>query len=229
MHRRLIVLTAISVLSGCGSETPTVPPSQTAPVSFLPKTLDPSCREGRARIYDECGSQAEIFQRALEEAQATGKTVVVSFGAEWCIWCHVFANHLKGATGRFSYPVEGENVTLIERSGREILKDARTLNEFASKHLILAHIEADHAPDGWKVLEAAGAAAHFNEYYPFIFTVTNEGRFAALFEHEDVEVRRDNIVDRYRGYDRRALLGELQRMRHASLRAGSGSGGRRIR
>jgi thiol-disulfide isomerase/thioredoxin len=221
MDKSLLIVAALALLVGCGSETPTVPASQARPVAFFPRTLDSSCGEGRARLYDECGSQLAIFQAALEEARTTRKTVIVNYGAEWCIWCHVFDMHVRGATGRFRYPVEGQEVTLTERSGREVLPDAALLNEFAAENFVLAHIEADHAPDGWSVLEATGAAAHFNDNYPFVFSVTPDGRFAAVFEHENVEVRRDQTRDWYRGYDRRALIAELERMRAAALSAPS--------
>jgi hypothetical protein len=115
MRNAVLLLAAVLCLGGCSPETPTVRASEALPVASFPSALDPNCRNGRARIYDECGSQTAILAAALEQARATGKTVIVNYGAEWCIWCHVFDNHLKGATGRFNYPVEGEEVTLIER------------------------------------------------------------------------------------------------------------------
>lgn len=215
-------LAAMLWLVGWSPETPTVPASEALPVASFPSALDPNCRDGRARIYDECGSQAAILAAALEQARATGKTVIVNYGAEWCIWCHVFDNHLRGATGRFNYPVEGEEVTLIERSGREVLNDARTLNEFVSNNFVVAHMEADFAPDGQQVLEATGAATHFEQSYPFIFAVTADGQFTTAFEHEAVEQRRDTVADWYRGYDRVELLAELRRMRQQASRDESG-------
>lgn len=223
MNRLLAVFVAISFFGACSPDTPTLPQSAVKPVSILPNALDPSCRDGRARIYDECGSQLQILEQALEEAEVTGKIVIVNFGAEWCIWCHVFDSHLRGAAGRFSYPVEGRQVSVIERWGRHVIADARHLNEFASDNLIIAHIEADHAPDGWRVLEVTGAASHFDDEYPFIFALTPEGRFAAIFEHSRLEVRRDAASDWYRGYDRRAMLLELQRISGTSGGAASGS------
>jgi hypothetical protein len=214
--RRLLLLVSAIWLCACGEETPTTAPTETTAVTSLPSALDRSCRDGRARLYDECGSQTAIFQQALEEGRATGKTVIVSYGAEWCIWCHVFDNHLNGLTGRFSYPVEGEKVTLVERSGRDVLGDAMALNEYASRNLILVHIEGDHAPDGWQVIEATGAGQRFDQAYPFIFAVSPDGAFAAVLEDGPIETRRDTIGDWYRGYDRAGLLAELQRMRRAS-------------
>lgn len=149
--------------------------------------------------------------------RATGKTVIVNYGAEWCIWCHVLDSHLRGVTGRFTYPVDGTDVTLTERSGRDVLADARALNAFASTHLILVHIEAESAPDGDQVLARTGAGRHFDNSFPFVFSLTPDGEFAAAFNYAPVERRRDTARDWYRGYDRRGLLAELQRMRRAAL------------
>ncbi len=221
MRNAMLALAAVLLSGGCSAETPTIPASEALPVASLPSALDPNCREGRARIYDECGSQMAILAEALEQARATGKTVVVNYGAEWCIWCHVFDGHLRGATGRFNYPVEGEEVTLVERSGREVLADAIALNEFASSNFVVAHIEADFTPDGWQVLEATGAAAHFDDSYPFIFTVTADGEFATAFNHQGIERRRDTAGDWYRGYESRSVARPTPENAAASL-AGRG-------
>src|SRR5690606_16580770 len=53
MDKSLLIVAALALLVGCGSETPTVPASQARPVAFFPRTLDSSCGEGRARLYDE--------------------------------------------------------------------------------------------------------------------------------------------------------------------------------
>jgi hypothetical protein len=216
------LLGAILFLSGCAPEVPTVSSAEVLPVSSFPSTLDPSCG-GRpaahpARIYDECGSQMDIFQRALEEARSTGKTVIVSYGAEWCVWCHVFDRHVNGATGRFNYP-NTPSWASVERSRRDVRRDARVLNRFASENLILAHVEGDKAPDGRAVLEATGAADHFTGGYPFIFSVTADGRYAAQIDFASDEL--ENTTSLYQGYDRVALLAELRRLHNAARGAPS--------
>src|SRR5262245_17695652 len=100
-HGALLLAAAILFLSGCDPEVPTVSSSEALPVSSFPTRLDPSCGGRPARTYDECGSQIYIFHGALEEARATGKTLIVSCGAEWCVWCHVFDSHVHGEAGRF--------------------------------------------------------------------------------------------------------------------------------
>lgn len=217
MRNAAPLLATILFLSGCAPEAPTVSSSQSLPVSSFPTHLDPSCGGGRARIYDECGSQMDIFHRALEQARRSGKTVIVSYGAEWCIWCHVFDSHVRGATGQFNYPYTPALFS-VERSRRDVLRDARALNQFASENLILAHIEGDKAPDGRAVLEATGAAAHFTGGLPFVFSVTPEGRFAAKVDFQDTNVRLDN-AGFYQGYNRAGLLAELRRIRDAARNA----------
>jgi hypothetical protein len=151
----------------------------------------------------------EIFRRALEEARATGKIVIVSYGAEWCVWCHLFHYQVEGSTDGFTLPVEGEHgrilVNVPERAGRDVARDAHALNAFVSENFVVAEIDSAHAPDGRAVLEATGANSAFIGHYPFIFSVTPEGRFA---------VKLDNyrVASTSQGYVRASLLAELQRM-----------------
>lgn len=213
----LVLALAAAGLAGC-DETPTVVGGD-AVVAHLPAQLDPKCREGDARLYDECGSQMALFEEARDAAANANKVVLVSYGAEWCIWCHVFDAHLGGGTGRFRYPLEGDEVTLVERSGEAVLPDARALNEFAAKTFVLVHIEGDHAPDGVQVLTASGVDIEKVQGYPYIFTVDANGRFAKAFDHDTAEVRRDIPVDWYRGYDRKRLMKQLAAMRDAAQNA----------
>ena len=213
MITRRLALAGVGALCGCGVAS--TPASASVPLAAFPQRRDPACGNGRARLYDECGSQVTIFNAAQREAAASGRVVLVNFGAEWCIWCHVFAAYLAGQSDRFRYPAEGEDVTLHERDAANAASEASALNAFAAQNFVLAHIESDNAPDGWSVLESAGAASHFNDNYPFIFSVTAAGRFAARFEYQRAEIRRDTS-DWYRGYNRRALRAELERMRDAA-------------
>jgi thiol-disulfide isomerase/thioredoxin len=212
----ILVLSLVAALAGC-NETPTVTSGDVV-VAHLPTKLDPKCRQGEARLYDECGSQLALFETARAEAAKSGKVVLVSFGAEWCIWCHVFDSHLGGGAGRFRYPLEGDEVTLVERSGEAVLPDAKALNDFAAKAFVLVHIEGDHAPDGWRVLEAAGIDVETVAGYPYIFTVDADGRLAKTLDPNAAETRRDIPLDWYRGYDRKSLMKHLAGMRDAALK-----------
>lgn len=216
MMGKLWLLGLAFCLGACASETPTAPLTKARVVTSFPARLTPECNDGRARLYDECGSQTAILDTALAEARRSGKTVLINFGAEWCIWCHVFDAHLRGATGRIEYPVERDPVTLVERSGRSVLPDAKALNDYAAAHFVIAHVEVETAPDGWDVMDRTGARKAFADELPFVVTLSADGRFAAVMNAKQAEVRRDNGDDWYRGYDRRYLLSELMRMRQAA-------------
>jgi len=81
-------------------------------VETFPGSVSSDCRDGVAKIYDECLSQKSILKQAISRGQKTGKTVLVVYGAEWCIWCHVFDKYIKGHSHRFKYQWQyhdGEN------------------------------------------------------------------------------------------------------------------------
>ncbi|MEQ1756249.1 MAG: hypothetical protein ABL973_19190 [Micropepsaceae bacterium] len=185
-------------------------------MTHYPSAIDRTCADGDAELYDECGSQMQLFRAGLEEANKTGKTLIVSYGAEWCIWCHVFDAHVNGVTGKYEYRAYEKRLSMVERSGDEVLLDARKLNEYAAKNLIIAHVEADKAPDGLDVLRAAGVDPATVRGYPYIFSVTGSGKLAAVFDQDTSETRRDDPRDLYRGYDRTSLLSQLMQMRHAA-------------
>jgi hypothetical protein len=193
-------------------------------ISAIPSEVDKSCRGGRAKLYDECSDQSRIFAAAMQLAAADSKVLLVSFGAEWCIWCHVFAKYIHGEKTRFTYtygspraPEDLLTATIYERENQDVTKDAAALSTYVSRSFVVAHIEGRYAPNGDAVLERTGAAAFMGNGIPFIFTVDRKGRYAAHFIHEAAEIRRDTD-DWYRGYDRRALLAELQRMHDAASR-----------
>jgi hypothetical protein len=66
------------------------------------------------------------------------------------------------------------------------------------------------------VLESTGAAEHFRNHIPFVYTVDGRGRFAARFRHDPAERRRDGLLNWYRGYDRNNMLAQLVAMRDAA-------------
>jgi hypothetical protein len=74
------------------------------------------------------------------------------------------------------------------------------------------------------VLAASGAEAHYREAIPFVFTVDQDGRFAASLDDDAVEKRREGVVW-YRGYDRAALIRELTAMRDAARAGGQTAAG----
>ena len=177
-----------------------------------------------AKLYDECLDQSRIFEAAKQLAAAENKVLLVSYGAEWCIWCHVFAKYIHGETTRFEYsygrpdaPEARQTSTIFEREERDVKADAAALSAYVARSFVVVHIEGQYAPNGAAVLEKTGAAPFMNYSIPFIFTVDRRGQYAAHFTNEPVEIRRDTD-DWYRGYDRRKLLAELQRMHDTASR-----------
>lgn len=187
----------------------------------FPQSINQDCNFGRAKLYDECGSQMEIFDEALRVANEQGKTLLVSFGAEWCIWCHVFDEYLVGSHTEMEYRYSnpGEKiyyeVTRFERPETDPSEEANNLKVFAEKSFVIVHIENQFSPDGFSVLERSNAVDQFYGGLPFIFTVDRNGQYAAALISKQVETRRDTD-DWYRGYDRSRLTIELTKMIEAA-------------
>jgi len=201
-----------------------ISPATAEPLIKLPETPIRSCRRGRAKLYDECSNQKRLFAAALDRANAEGKTLLVSYGAEWCIWCHVFDAYLNGEKSRFSYkfaspdaPNMFRRATLYEREKSDVSAKAAALQNFAANNFVLVHIDAQYAPRGDAVLKRTRALAHYNGGLPFIFTVNKSGRYAAHLFYNRVETRRDS-TDWYRGYNRQKLIAELKRVKAAAQR-----------
>lgn len=189
-------------------------------VETFPLSLSKECRSGTARIYDECGSQVAIFKAALKRANETDKSVLLVYGTEWCIWCHVFDKYIKGGHKEFSYKweVDGEqqNWDMREQANKEALEQAKKLNKFVADNFVVAHIEGYFAADGLEVIKLIGFDTTKMKFYPFIFSISADGKYAAHMLAYDaipgLEVREDSGRE-YRGFDREILLQELQTLR----------------
>jgi hypothetical protein len=195
-----------------------------ARITTVPEKLDKACRKGRARLYDECSDQLGLLARARKLAAEEHKVVLVSYGAEWCIWCHVFDRYIHGERSRFQYafgspraPDERQTATLYEREKGDVSADAAALKDYVARSFVVVHVDGQFAPNGDAVLARTGAAAFLPDGIPFIFTLDANGRYAARFEDSVAEIRRDT-ADWYRGYDRRKLLAELQRLHAAAAK-----------
>lgn len=195
---------------------------QNVHITSFPEVINNDCREGRAKIFDECTNQTEIFARAKVRADADGKTVLVSYGAEWCIWCHVFDAYINGEMNTFTYTFgeagddERYTHTMRERLKRDVSQDAYDLKKFVSENFVIAHIDYEHSPDGNDVLSRAEAWESYDNWIPYIFVVDRDGKYVEKFIHDEAEVRRDTN-DWYRGYDRAQLLEQLKNMRKAAI------------
>ena len=192
-------------------------------VTTFPEKINPQCREGIANIYDECGDQQAILDQAIKAATAADKRVLILYGAEWCLWCHVFDKYVKGKHKRFDYKWQyhdGDNLdwVMYEKENKRAEQEAQALNEFVSKHYVLTHIESYHAPNGEQVLADLGYDVEAIQAVPIIISLDKNGQiFAEMRSAEELiglEKRQDNGQE-FRGYDRKLLLSELKRMYQA--------------
>ncbi|MCI4660444.1 MAG: hypothetical protein MRY63_01300 [Neomegalonema sp.] len=192
------------------------------PLISLPTSLFKDCLNGRAKIYDQCTDQGAIFAAARARAQAEDKVLLVAFGAEWCVWCHIFDAYIRGEHGSFHYTVEGEAVAMSEAEQAAQAQEAAGLASFAAERFVLAHIEGHKAPGGQAVLEQAGAAPFFDDWIPFIFAVDREGQYVGHVLASQVNTRIDGPDGKpvFQGYDRAALRLALQELHDAAREGG---------
>lgn len=190
-----------------------------AEIVTFPEEISQDCRRGRAVLYDECGSQVALFKKALAAANDEDKTLLVSYGAEWCIWCHVFDQYVNGEHTRLNYRYgdpgsdDYETVAVNEHPDHDPSAEADELRQLFAANFVLVHIENLHSPDGKEVLESTGAIDFYNGGIPFIFSVDAQGIYAAHVESSEMETRRDDPSDPYRGYDRGQLINALEEIR----------------
>ncbi len=192
------------------------------PIAHIPQTLAKDCRGGTAKIYDECGDQKQILQAAQAQAKSSGKTVLVVFGAEWCIWCHVFDQYIKGGSGFFNYEwkVDGaiERWPMAEQENKRAHIEAAVLNRFVAKNFVVAHIEGGVSPNGYEVVESTGLDMALMTAIPFIFVVDENNQYVAHMDNyneiEGLEIRMDS-GEEFRGFNRIILVKELLKLSQA--------------
>jgi len=129
-------------------------------VTSFPRTLDAECRDGRAKTYDQCADQFEMYEEAFQTAQNEEKVLLVSLGAEWCVWCHVFS---------YTVAIEGA-----------------PLEVFTGERFVIAHIDAQYGKNYEKVLRATATDTVYTGGLPLIFVVAADGTFAGAIDHKAV-------------------------------------------
>ncbi len=196
-------------------------------VEMVPESISKDCRGGIANVYDECSDQTLILQDALARANRSGKSVLVVYGAEWCIWCHVFDQYVKGGFRKFEYKWQfhdGDNLQwkMIERESRNARQEAYDLNKYVSDNFVIAHVEGYHAPNGEEAMAQTGVDTSKLFFMPYIVVLDSKGKLAAEMQPsnaiEKLEVREDS-GEEYRGYNRIILLAELKKLREAEIKA----------
>jgi len=226
IHRCLFSFFSAVLITGCSAAQNNKDNSSRAieaiNITSFPEQIDTSCRGGRAKIFDECSNQTELFTQSKIRAKTENKTVLVSYGAEWCIWCHVFDAYINGDVSSFTYtygePGSDERYThtMYERAKNDVSQQAYDLKKYVSENFVVAHIDYEHSPDGDDVLSITQAWDDYDGSIPYIFTVDESGKYAAKSIHDEAEVRRDTD-DWYRGYDRVKLLQQLKNMRNVAI------------
>lgn len=195
-------------------------------VETYPNNVSQTCRGGIARIYDECSDQSLFLNEAIKRGKETGKTVLVVYGAEWCIWCHVFDKYVKGHNKKFKYEWQyhdGDNLDwrMKERGNKNAKADAKKLNKFVSEEFILVHLESYHSPNGAETARLTGFDPDSFGFLPVIFSLNKSGNYASHMLAYDaipgMEIRENSGRD-YRGFDRNILLSELTKLRSIALR-----------
>lgn len=193
-------------------------------VTQYPIEISQSCRSGKAKIYDECSDQFVVLTNALKRGMIENKSVLVVYGAEWCIWCHVFEKHVNGQSRLFSYKwiYDGELAewTMFEMANNEAVSQAKRLNKYVSENFVIAYIEGDYSPNGGEVVSHTGFDSGDIQYIPFIMSLNVDGKYSKHMKPynlvEGLEIREDSGRE-YRGFDREILLKELKVLRKASL------------
>lgn len=196
-------------------------------VETYPVSLSESCRGGVAKVYDECGSQMDIVISAFARAGETGKTLLLVYGAEWCIWCHVFDKYINGEHRAFSYEWEYEGEVqqwdMREQENLRAKNQARALNKFVADNFVVAHVEGYFSADGLDVIDAIGFDRDEIDFLPFIFSIDKSGQYAAHMLASDaipgLERRKDSGWE-YRGFDRDILRAELIKLKSAAEAGG---------
>lgn len=182
-------------------------------ITVLPDEPRDSCQGVYAKLYNPCIPQAGILDEAIREAESSGKVVVVAYGAEWCIWCHILYYHLDGAYGEFRYRLPGWRIVEMDEPLRNVSReDVVALNHFVADNVVLAYI-SDDADDGYSVLERTGAHTSFPNALPFVYSLDRRGQAVRIMGDELSFRSSDGLFSKsFVGYDRRKLLAEFQTM-----------------
>ena len=98
--RFVAVLATVGISATANAAEWVVPPPGYTMKASLPCELDPgrAARPTRPNqaIYQVCEDQMALFRRGLDEAKASGKLLLVTFGATWCPWCASLQRYVPG-------------------------------------------------------------------------------------------------------------------------------------
>ena len=196
------------------------------PIESFPEAISKDCRNGEAKVYDECSDQGILLKKALIKANSTGKSVLIVYGAEWCIWCHVFDKYIKGESRLFflkwkDRENEDSYWMMQEQQNKNAEIEAENLNKYVSENFIIAHVEGYYSPNGNDVIEKTGFDISKLKVLPYLIVLNMQGKYAGdMLPYNAIkglEIREDS-GEEYRGFDRMILLNELSKLRELSLK-----------
>ncbi|WP_434353588.1 hypothetical protein VH441_00735 [Psychrobacter sp. HD31] len=219
-----IILTIInfvflSILVTSCQHSNTIKPS-VSKISHQPEVIDKSCRDGNAKLYDECNNQIQILQKAVQQASNENKNVIVVYGGEWCIWCHVLDKYFHGQFRTFDYKWRDSSGDIFEWLMNETvtqteIDDAIALNQFVADNFVVAHIESEYT-NGRDAIDSTGFDSSNIYYYPYIFVLNEQGQYVSSMPSTDAienfEIR-ESGGEEYRGYNRKILLEQLKKLK----------------
>ncbi len=195
------------------------------PVESFPKTLPKDCRDGKAKLYDECGSQFDVVKAAVAQAKTMNKTPLIVYGGEWCVWCFVFDAAIRGEY-QPSYYVYALNTVskqweVQEKTDEQVAEQAKRLNQYVFENFVVAHIESHVSPDGAAAIDATGFNSAAIEFYPAILSLTTDGDYAdhffAYVAMAAKTERKDKQGQKLLEFDRLLLLEQLQRLKQSAM------------
>lgn len=187
------------------------------PITHFPTTLPDDCLDGNAKLYDECGDQVDILNSAIAQAQKESKNVLIVYGGEWCIWCHVIDNYFKGQFRTFDYEwryADGDIQTwaMREKVTPKDISDAKALNKYVANNFVVAHIDGSYA-NGDEAIATTGYDISQLYYAPIVLVLDNKGKYAGTMPSSDAiegfEIR-ESGGEEFRGYNREILLEQLK-------------------
>lgn len=236
----------LSLLGGCRSESATLKDQNHSPtldnslstelpsfesslirnqllgISGYPEVISKECGDGNAKLFDECGDQTEILKQAIASANQQGdKNVLVSYGGEWCIWCHVLDRYFNGQFRTFDYQWRDSDGDVSEWLMQEQItskdiEDAIALNNFVANNFVIAHIDNSYA-NGAEAIAMTGLDPDAVYYYPYIIVLDKQGKYvgemASSSALEGLEIR-ESAGEEFRGYNRELLLVQLKSLKN---------------
>jgi thioredoxin 1 len=110
---RIAALAALlaTLAAGCGQQSiggpavtatagPSATPSATAMPTLRPSPSRPVATAAPGYLYDPAADARSDVEAAFAAAKASGKRVLIDYGADWCPDCHSLAAFMEGDAGR---------------------------------------------------------------------------------------------------------------------------------